>query len=93
MKLKLSPAHWFNNETKFNRAVLGIGLQDVPISGLEPHENITILGISSDHLVIDPKDTKLTIGDKIAFNVNYAGLLSAMTSPYIRKIYKNDSLN
>lgn len=93
IEVKTKPAHWFNNETKSNRAVLGIGLQDVPVSGLEPHENITILGISSDHLVIDPKDTKLAIGDKIAFNVNYAGLLSAMTSPYIRKIYKNDAPN
>ena len=67
------------------RAILGIGQQDVMVSGLIPKMAITILGASSDHMIIDPEKNNLKIGDEVAFNLNYAALLSAMTSPYVEK--------
>ena len=67
------------------RAILGMGLQDVDISGLTPNIDLDILGVGSDHIIIDPKDNLMTIGQEVSFNLNYAALLSAMTSPYVEK--------
>jgi predicted amino acid racemase len=84
----------FGNIPKFTdlglmkRAILGIGLQDVLVSGLMPLLDIDILGASSDHIIINAKQTEIKVGDTIEFNLDYGALLSAMTSPYIIKIYK-----
>jgi ornithine racemase len=84
----------FGNIPKFTdlglmkRAILGIGLQDVLVSGLMPLLNIDILGASSDHIIIDAKQLEIKVGDTIGFNLNYGALLSSMTSPYIIKTYK-----
>jgi predicted amino acid racemase len=75
----------FNDIGKINRAILGIGLQDVTVSGLTPKSDIEIIGASSDHIIVDAKNTELKVGDKVEFDLNYAALLSAMTSPYIFK--------
>ena len=84
----------FGNIPKFpdlglmRRVILGVGLQDVLVSGLTPLSNIDILGASSDHIIINAKQSEIKVGDTIKFNLNYGALLSAMTSPYIIKIYK-----
>jgi len=84
----------FGNIPKFTdlglmkRVILGIGLQDVLVSGLTPLLDIDILGASSDHIIIDAKQLEITVGDTIGFNLNYGALLSSMTSPYITNIYK-----
>jgi len=84
----------FGNTPKFNdrglikRVIFGIGLQDVLVSGLTPILNIDILGASSDHIIVDAKQTNLKVGNTVEFNLNYGALLSAMTSPYINKKYK-----
>ncbi len=70
------------------RIILGIGLQDVLVSGLTPILDIDILGASSDHIIVNAKQTDLKVGNIVKFNVNYGALLSAMTSPYIIKNYK-----
>jgi predicted amino acid racemase len=75
----------FEDKGNIPRAILGIGLQDVAVSGLNPNIDITILGAGSDHIIIDPKKTNLGIGDEVTFSLNYAALLSAMTSPYVEK--------
>lgn len=84
----------FGNIPKFidrgliRKAILGVGLQDVSVSGLTPSLDIDILGASSDHIIIDAKQSEIKVGNTIGFNLNYGALLSAMTSPYIIKIYK-----
>ncbi|NIA28667.1 MAG: alanine/ornithine racemase family PLP-dependent enzyme, partial [Actinobacteria bacterium] len=78
----------FHDIGKIKRALLGVGLQDVLVSGLTPISDIDILGASSDHLIVNAKHTDIKVGDNIEFNLNYGALLSAMTSPYIIKIYK-----
>ena len=70
------------------RILLGVGLQDVLVSGLTPMLDIDILGTSSDHLVVDVKKLELKVGNELEFDLNYGALLSAMTSPYIIKKYK-----
>ncbi|MEQ9301905.1 MAG: alanine/ornithine racemase family PLP-dependent enzyme [Cyclobacteriaceae bacterium] len=67
------------------RAILGIGLQDIPFDGLEPKSNISILGGASNHMVINPKRSQLRLGSLVRFNVNYAALVAAMTSPFVIK--------
>lgn len=78
----------FQDIGKMRRALLGVGLQDVQISGLTPKLDIDILGASSDHLIVNAKQTNLKVGDTVEFNLNYGTLLAAMTSSYIIKKYK-----
>ena len=65
------------------RAILGIGEQDVLVSGLTPRAEIEILGASSDHLIMNTGNTAYIAGDEVAFDLNYGALLAAMTSPYV----------
>jgi ornithine racemase len=67
------------------RIIVALGRQDVLISGLKPCEGLEILGSSSDHLVLDSKNHNLKIGSEVRFNLDYGGLLAAMTSPFIKK--------
>jgi len=78
----------FHDIGKIKRVLLGVGLQDVLVSGLTPIPDIDILGASSDHLIVNAKQTDIKVGDTIEFNLNYGALLAAMTSPYIIKKYK-----
>lgn len=67
------------------RAILALGRQDILLSGLRPHNNLEILGASSDHVVLDSEDYDLQVGSEVTFDLDYGGLLSAMTSPFIKK--------
>jgi len=77
----------FRDRGQIRRAILGVGLQDVLVSGLTPRTDIDILGASSDHIIIDARELDLKVGDEVAFTPNYGALLSAMTSPYVLKKY------
>ena len=48
-----------------------------------PPAGVTVLGASSDHLVVDLGDHPARVGDELAFGVDYAGLLRAATSPLV----------
>lgn len=70
------------------RILCAIGKQDVEFDSIIPmDESITILGGSSDHLILDGTDSKVDykVGDKIRFKLTYAGLLRTMTSEYVKK--------
>mgnify|MGYP005725379455 CR=1 FL=1 len=67
------------------RAILGVGLQDVMVSGLTPRSDIYILGASSDHIIVNTKKIELKVGNELEFDLNYGALLSVMTSPYVIK--------
>lgn len=70
------------------RSILNIGRQDVNVEGLTPQNpELKILGATSDHLLINStRNSDLNIGDIISFDLNYAALLTAMTSPFVRKM-------
>ncbi|MHA1203200.1 MAG: alanine/ornithine racemase family PLP-dependent enzyme, partial [Candidatus Heimdallarchaeaceae archaeon] len=80
----------FQDYGQIRRAILGVGLQDVLVSGLTPRSAFNILGTSSDHIIVDAKEIELNVGNVVEFNLNYGALLSAMTSPYVMKKYVND---
>ena len=75
------------------RAIIALGKQDTLISGLScapPRGSIRdidleILGSSSDHIVLDSKNSCLKVGAGVDFNLDYGSLLAAMTSPFIKK--------
>ena len=70
------------------RAILSLGKQDVMISGLKTDQAITILGASSDHLIVESDKQNLQVGDEVKFDLSYNGLLSAMTSQFIQKQFE-----
>ena len=65
------------------QGILAIGRQDVDPVGLVPPDGVTVLGMSSDHLVVDLGDHAAVVGDEVAFGVGYGGLLRAMTAPFV----------
>ncbi len=67
------------------QAILALGRQDVDLAGLRPPPGVTILGMSSDHLVVDLGDHSVAVGDEIDFGVDYSALVRAMTSPFVTK--------
>lgn len=79
----------FEDSGQIRRIILGIGRQDVLLSGLTPRLDFEILGASSDHLILDAKKTDLKVGDEVELDVNYGAMLAAMTSPYVSKKYIN----
>jgi ornithine racemase len=80
----------FHDQGIHRRVIVALGRQDVLVSALKPHQDLTILGSSSDHIVIDVKNYNLGVGSEVSFNLNYGGLLAAMTSPFIQKQYSRD---
>jgi predicted amino acid racemase len=75
-----------NGNSTVHQAILALGRQDVDPDGLRPPEGITILGMSSDHLVVDLGDHRVAVGDEIGFGVAYGALVRAMTSPFVTKV-------
>ncbi len=65
------------------QAVLALGRQDTDPAGLTPPKGVTVLGMSSDHLVVDAGDHDLSVGDEVSFQVDYSALVRAATSPYV----------
>lgn len=68
-----------------SQAILAIGRQDTDPSGLSAPPGITILGASSDHLIVDSAD-HLSLGTEVRLQLNYSALLRAMTSPFVAKV-------
>lgn len=70
------------------RIIAAIGKQDIEFDTLIPvDKGISILGGSSDHLLLDGTESEIDyrVGDTIRFNLSYGGILSAMTSEYVKK--------
>lgn len=71
-----------------HRAILDIGLLDVSTDFLIPiDKNISMVGASSDMLVIDigESDKNYKVGDLVAFDLKYMGALGLLNSDYIEK--------
>jgi predicted amino acid racemase len=74
------------------QAILALGRQDVDLDGLRPPPGMAILGMSSDHVIVDLGDHALAVGDEIDFGVGYGALVRAMTSPFVAKMEFDASL-
>lgn len=69
-----------------SQTILAVGHQDTDPAGLRPPPGMTVLGASSDHLVVDSGDRNLPVGAELTFQLNYSVLLRAMTSPFVAKV-------
>ncbi len=67
------------------RSIIALGRQDVSTTGLKSEPSLEILGSSSDHIILDSENYPLQVGDEVTFGLDYSGLLSAMTSPFVGK--------
>ena len=70
------------------RALCAIGVQDIGIEDIIPNDQgISIIGMSSDHLILDVTDCAYTyeVGELVSFNLTYGGILRTMTSEYVAK--------
>ena len=77
----------FQDCGEMSRALLNVGREDVVIAGMTPSDpQVTILGASSGYLVVDVTgtDTSYGVGDELSFSLNYAALLRASTSEYVK---------
>jgi len=77
----------FKDRGRIRRAILGLGRQDVRVEGLTPCMKTEILGSSSDHVVISAEETGVKVGDEVRFLLDYGALLTAMTSPFVAKVF------
>ena len=68
------------------QAIVALGRQDVDLDGLAPPAGITVLGMSSDHLVLDIGDLTVAVGDEVRFGLGYGALVRAMTSPFVARV-------
>jgi predicted amino acid racemase len=78
----------FEDRGAMTRALLNIGHEDVHIDGIAPLEpGVDILGASSGYLVMDVTRAErgIRVGDEMDFSLNYAALLAAMTSEYVKR--------
>lgn len=81
----------FEDKGLRKRAILAVGRQDMSVQNIIPLDpNMTILGASSDHLIVDVTDCteNYAVGDEVRFNIEYGALLQLMTSEYIYKHVK-----
>lgn len=69
------------------RVLLAVGRQDVDPAGLDPPSGFTILGASSDHLVLECDTFLPGVGEEVRFRLGYGALLAAMTSPYVARTF------
>ncbi|MFC2164409.1 alanine/ornithine racemase family PLP-dependent enzyme [Acidobacteriota bacterium] len=80
----------FEDRGLIQRVILNAGRQDVSAQDLIPRIDVEIIGATSDHLILDAKNSGLRVGDEVEFDMYYGALLAAMTSPYVHKYYIND---
>ncbi len=75
------------------RAILAVGKQDLcdPMKLVPLASGITIVGASSDHLIVDIQDAEVPValGDILSFGMYYSPMLFLSGSQGVSKIYKN----
>jgi predicted amino acid racemase len=79
----------FQDQGIHQRVIIALGKQDILVSSLKSNNSLEILGSSSDHIILNSKNENLKVGDEVNFNLDYGGLLAAMTSPFIKKQFVN----
>ena len=72
-----------SNDAGARRLILALGQQDTDIQGLTMPPGTTLIGATSDHLVVGTHLSTLRVGTEMKFQMNYNGLMRAMAAPDI----------
>jgi ornithine racemase len=84
------------------RLIIAIGMQDIYMDNMYcVSPGMSIIKQSSDHTILELDSKNISsikekdflnwsVGSIISFNLNYFGLLSCMTSPYVKKVYTDN---
>ena len=72
------------------RIILAIGHQDTDAAGLSMPPGNTLIGATSDHLVIGTNDAAPCVGSEMRFQMRYGALMRAMAAPDIQTNLRND---
>ncbi|MDO6726556.1 alanine/ornithine racemase family PLP-dependent enzyme [Cognatishimia sp. 1_MG-2023] len=72
------------------RLILAVGQQDSDMTGLSMLVGTTLIGATSDHLVISMPDPALCVGSEMRFKMGYAALMRATAAPDIQIHLSND---
>lgn len=83
-----NPSPPSDSSPRISQAILSIGHQDTDPASLQLPSGMTILGASSDHLIVDTGRFVIRPGTEVTMSPNYSALLRAMTSPFVAKIWK-----
>ncbi len=86
----MAKVHLIPNNTETARLILAIGHQDTDAAGLSMPPGTTLIGITSDHLVVGTMDATLCVGSEMRFHMNYRALMRAMAAPDIQINLRND---
>ena len=73
------------NAGNVSQTICAIGHMDTDPKGLTPPSGVSILGSSSDHLIMDSGEKRLSVGAEISFELNYSAMIRAMASPFVVK--------
>lgn len=65
------------------RLILALGQQDTDILGLTMPIGTTLIGATSDHLVIGTTLSTMQVGSEVRFQLSYSALMRAMAAPDI----------
>ena len=82
----------FEDKGEMVRAICAVGRQDTDPDSLTPvDDNISIVGSSSDHLIVDLTQAhRYNVGDVIRFTPGYGALLRMFTSRYVKRVYTSN---
>ena len=74
------------------RAICSVGRQDCDLDMIPHDPDISILGASSDHLLVDITDSNenYKVGDILSFDMLYTSVMRGFTSKYVEKVYRNE---
>ncbi|WP_299605145.1 hypothetical protein [uncultured Tateyamaria sp.] len=78
------------NNSETTRLLLSNGHQDAGATGLKMPPGNTLIGATSNHLVIGTKDPTLCVGSGIRFQMIYGTLMRARAAPDTQTNLRND---
>lgn len=73
------------------RMILALGHQDTDILGLSLPKGLTVIGATSDHLVVATHRPPPPVGGEVKIRMNYTALMHAMAAPDINVIPMGDA--
>lgn len=71
-----------------DRAILAVGKQDTDPDGLTPvNTSASVIGASSDHLLMNVSEENYKLGDTVDFTLDYGAIMRLFTSEYVEREY------